>query len=125
MQTILVSDEIADQIDKSQFGEEDEISDASEHIIIMLEFEDVLIPGLIEKYSHKSASYGEEISLTFMTETKNIIQFQRNMNNFRVAKLMLGAEEIGSYDLVGMTVEKIMVEQSPGKAGCVITVVYK
>ena len=121
----MVSDEIADQIDETQFMEED-VPDSSEHIIVQIESEDVLVPGLIEKYTYRILSMSEEeLSFTFMTQTSNITKFQRNMNNFKKAKLSLGSENIGEYNLEGMTVQKITVEQTPTKAGCVITVVYK
>lgn len=125
--SFMVSKEIADEIDERQFKEEDpETSEEiSNCIIIRLETDDVVIPGIVSKYSYKTDNYAEEISFTFLTGIENLVQFQQEVNNFSVAKLMVGSESVGNYDLNGMEVKRMTVEQSAAQAGCVITVVYK
>lgn len=123
--SLMVSDEIIDQVDETQFSEPyEEVSDVSQQLIIMMECEETIVPGIIEKYTYK-CSPEEEASFVFMTKTENISQFLRNMNNFKNAKLYLGSENIEDYLLEGMVVQRISIEQKPAKAGCVITVVYK
>lgn len=124
----MVSEEIANEIDQKQFLEQDEeISDTQEHIIIKLESEDILIPGIITKYDNRfiDSSNEEEISFKFITDSKSLVLFQRNMNDFNSAKLLFGEETIGEYNLNGMNVKRITVEHTPTQTGCVITVVYK
>lgn len=129
----MVSEEIKDRIDASQFYEEEqyeEASDSDEQIIIRLESDDVLIPGFIEKYMYRIVgndllSDGEELTFSFLTATKNITLFQRNIRNFKVAKLYYGEELIGDYNIEPLEPTKVLVEQTPGKAGCVITIVYR
>lgn len=121
----MVSDEIADDIDKSQFDDTEYPDDSSETIIVQFETENVLIPGIIEKYMHRLHISEEEILISFMTKTENIIDFQQNINNMTKAKLSLKNQTIGEFDLNGMSATKIIVEQDLSKAGCVITVVYR
>jgi len=125
-QNFMVSQEIADQIDQEQFKESiEENVENFEYIIVHLESKDSLIPGIIQKYDYKIVGVSEEISFTFLTAFSNVSLFMKQAALFDKAKLMIGTTPIGEWDISGMEVKRITVEQPVGQTSCVITVVYK
>jgi hypothetical protein len=128
-QNFMVSQEISDQIDQEQFKQSTEEDDGHyedlEYIVVHLESKDSLIPGIIQKYDYRIVGVGEEISFTFLTAFSNVSQFMKKAAFFEKAKLMVGTTPIGEWDISGMEVKRITVEQPVGQTSCVITVVYK
>ena len=133
----MVSKEIEDQVDTSQFGTDelgesnddassDDHVDLVDGIIVHFVSKGVLVGGIIKKYDYKidPVSHKEEISFKFLTNEENLITFQKNMNFFKKADLIFKEKNIGNYSLEQMEVRRLTVEESPEKIGWIITIVY-
>jgi hypothetical protein len=121
----MISSEIADLVEESQFGNNDEDLEVNDHIVLNIESDKFSIPGILIRHEHKKDSLGsdEEFLFSFLTDQKNIHSFLKS--NFSKASLSLGAETIAEYDIEGMEIKRFAIEQTPMQSGCVITIVYR
>jgi len=122
----MISSEIADLVDQSQFGNDsDEDLEADDHIIISIESKNFTVPGILIKHEHKKDSLGtdEEFLFSFLTDQKNIHSFLKNI--FFKVSLSLGTDTLVEYNIEGMDIKRFVIEQTPMQSGCVITVVYR
>lgn len=124
MENLLVSEEIENQIDKTQFEENE--SELGPMIFVHFKYKNIEISGVLEKYSNKIGNNvsSEELLFKFLVETKNVSLFQKNMDNIQKAILTLDNKNIGEFSVEGLIVKKILVEQDLDRAGCSITVIY-
>lgn len=123
-QNFMVSEEIADEVDKSQFEDKEIEESIDEKLIVKLISEDNLVPGILEKITVKTGP-DEEYLFSFMTHQKNVKIFKQNLGKFKNVKMSMGVEDVCEYDIDGLSVKKFSIDQKATAAGCVITVVYK
>lgn len=116
---VLVSDEIKDQIDYSQFDDVNDenstdINDLKNHdLSIVLESSDNIINGYLQKYSHRITSSFEELSLKFNVTNENVALFFDNIktNSFSLVKLLIKDYEVIKYNLSDMSISNLIIEQ--------------
>lgn len=125
---ILVSSEIADDIDESQFFLEESVKpeveeEISSALVIHFTTEKVLVPGIVLSYGIREIpAGGEEVSIKFLTDNSNILAFESN--DFERVGIYCGDDAIRTIDLSFLVRRKILVEQDLNKMGSIITVVY-
>lgn len=126
----MVSDEIADQVDKSQFAAsetliENEDSGVSDVVVIQLECDETTIPGLLQDYKKHTEGMQEKLTFQFLTDPKNVGDIHKKLANVTSIVLTIGGETVVRHRIAEMDVSSVRIQQSVANAGCVITVVYK
>lgn len=129
----MVSDEIADQIDESQFSFSSDIDTAPLEesvdvlgvMVIKLESKDTIIPGLLQDYKINTVSMQNKLTLQFLTDPKNVVDIHKKLSEMESVSLTIGGETVAKHRIAEMEVDTVRIQQSVDNAGCVITVVYK
>lgn len=122
----MVSDEIADQIDESQFLEaSEEVSEVSDVVVIQFESDDLIIPGLLQDYKINIESMQSKLTFQFLTDPKNVGDIHKKLGNITLVVLTIGGETVAKHRIAEMDVSSVRIQQSVANAGCVITVVYR